>query len=314
MQYAIFSYREGLDGRVALSEAEYRGLLQDYAMLTEALMLEERFDILLGNYLEFESEIVDLAMQHSIRFHTADEEMPEHRRILVRRVLNLLNACFFYLDQLWHGLSGMFGSSSVIAQSAKQSCAAHYDSSFGYRLMESVRNSFQHYSMPIQMLAVNHQRTEIGAAGQFACTVTPKLSRDALLGDPKLKEALKSELRTQPEHMDIKPLIREYVEALAELHDLVRKEASGHVKGWDESVDGIFNRYARTHDLPPGEEPMQLELVELDAPPTVCIRARKAVTLRIVELRKALERRNSHLQNLARRYATNQPSEDIPSP
>jgi len=314
MGYAIFRAREGLDGCVQLAREEYTAVLEDYTLLSEMLMLEERFDILLDNYCELEQEILIISLQHSIRFRTSDDSMPEHRRILSRRILNLLSACRFYLDQLWHGLSGMFGESSDIYRSIKLRCSEHYDSSFEYRLMEAVRNSFQHRSMPIRMLTVNHQRTEIGPSGRLACTATPRLSRDALLADGKLKQTVRTELISGPDQLDIKPPIRAYVEALADLHVFVRSEASEVAEAWDRSLEGIFARYAETHDLPAEERPMQLELVELQDTPPVCIRVRKPITPGISEMRKALEQRNSLLTNLGKRYVTNQPAEDIPCP
>lgn len=312
-QYAIGRFGEDTRERVRISKAEYDELRACRPLLLEVYYIEERFDVLLRNYEEFEAEILRLALQHSLQPPAADE-FPEQRRTLTRRVLNLLASCRYYHDQLCHSLSVLFGKESKQAADVKARQSEHYDGSFSYRLMEQMRNVLQHFINPIRSISTSHQRTSMGDSFQFACTITPQIDKVSLLEDKKILTKLGADLAQRPETMDLKPLIREYIELIADGHVYVRSQIQTHVEKWEAVIQSLNEAYLEAQGTKPWDIPIDLEVCRLEAGEVPAVRERAFLPNRVIELRRQLERRNTHLANLSRRYVTNQPESKIPKP
>ncbi len=169
---------------IALPEERYARIRDHKRNLVRALEIEERFDILLANYVEFETEVLGRSVEHNLYSGRDEHQMHEDRLGLNRRIVNLLTACRLYLDQLAHGMSGTFGDGEeTTAIGAARS--REYDASFSYRLMEGLRDYVQHRGLAAGSYSVMQQATGDGRGNQLACTVTPRLVARDLLNDPK---------------------------------------------------------------------------------------------------------------------------------
>lgn len=314
VDYAIGRFGEDTRERLRISEAEYTEAIECRTRLLEVYLVEERFDVVLGNYEEFEAEILRLALQHSLRFDSAMGGLPEQRRTLTRRVLNLLASCRYYHDQLQHSFSVILGRGSQLALDVGRKQSSHYDSSFAYRLMEELRNVLQHFIDPIRSISANHQRTSLGKDSQLACTVTPQIEKSILLEDRTIRRKLGAELEGHPDRIDIKPPIREYIELVADGHRYVRERLRPHVEEWDNAIQVLVNAYVESRGLSAADTPKDLEVCCLMPAVIPAITERTWLPTRVVMLRRGLEHRNRHLVQLSRRYATNQPLSRIPKP
>jgi hypothetical protein len=58
MQHAVAAYTDDASQSVPITEDEYRSVVASRAPLLEALLIEERLEMVLGNYEDFESEIL----------------------------------------------------------------------------------------------------------------------------------------------------------------------------------------------------------------------------------------------------------------
>lgn len=194
-----------------------------------ALELEEKFALLVGNYLAFENELLRQAQESLIWAQRTHSESMERRLSLDRHVVNLLTACRLYLDQSDHGISSIFGNpsdtlSAIIAFKNKL-----YENNWGYRFMEALRNHVQHAGLPVNTISRICSRSH-GKGGDYAeYRVIPKTRIRDLRENPKFKANVLDGLPEAQKDIDLRVPIREYMACLFDIHQNLRDLINGRV-------------------------------------------------------------------------------------
>lgn len=127
--------------------------------LIEALALEEKYEILISNYLELEQQIVRQAVVAQVRTQSDYSEFFEFRMIFNVALVNLLTAARLYVDQFPRHVRDCLADESQLAL-AKSWLNQAYDSAFEYRFMEALRNHVQHNGVPLHWWSVGSKRTD----------------------------------------------------------------------------------------------------------------------------------------------------------
>ena len=190
-----------------------------------ALELEEKFALLFDNFAEFEVELLRLA-EFSLLWKGQALEYAnsmQQRVLLDRRLVNVLTSCRLYLDQTDHGLSTVFGKSSSEATAVKEFKNRLYDSHWGYRLMEAVRNHVQHAGLPVQRITFDSCLIERANSSYAEFTVYPQASLKTLSEDKQFKRGILQELQEKDEQLDLRGPVREYMSCFVILHDKLRQ-------------------------------------------------------------------------------------------
>jgi len=126
---------------------EYDRISRAKHALITTIAIEQKLDLLLENYVEYESELLDLAVR-LIAFRDSQWHAFQRENLdVTRRLVNLLSAARLYVDQMNHDLGRLFDDADEIRAAVKQESSARYDASFGFRLMETLRNAIQHRSI-----------------------------------------------------------------------------------------------------------------------------------------------------------------------
>src|SRR6266705_4309051 len=145
MKYQVFGYNlEQKEKPVSISApidaAKYKEVKKSRDICTLVLVVEERFQLALDNFQEWETELLNQA-QRSLLWNINDFATAMQQRLnLDRRFVNLLSSFRLYLDQSDHNISQIFGKDSNELKSVKKFKFELYDAHFGYRLIESLRN------------------------------------------------------------------------------------------------------------------------------------------------------------------------------
>ena len=228
-----------------ISQEEYTEAVEAKRCLVEALEVEEKFDLLLTNYEEFEHELLVIALDAALRFDNDWSASVGTRQTVSRRLVNTLTACRLYLDQVGHNLSSIYGSSSRAHEQMKSKCSAEYDGRLGYRVMEALRNYVQHRGMPVHGLSLTG--TWIDETPQvrkhLQQSVVPELSTERLAEDSRMKPSVLAELQSIGSEHDIKPLLRDYIAGLGSIHTSLRKTLESDLTRWDAIVETLIERY-----------------------------------------------------------------------
>lgn len=212
-----------------ITQPEFERISSAKSHLLHALHIEDKFDIVLQNYADFEVELLTRAINETI-FQTLDwSEAMGKLHDVGRRMINLLTTCRLYLDQIEHNFSEMFGKQSQQFVALGVAKSKEYDDYLGYRFMEALRNYVQHRGFPIHGETVNSERIEESAFSRIRTVVIPRISVSTLEKDG-FKRAVLNELKSSGETCDIRPMTRQYVASIARINEFVRTQLAASIK------------------------------------------------------------------------------------
>jgi len=284
---------------VVISEEEYLDIRRRREFLSEVLFIEEKFDLVVENYLEFETALLSYAARQMVRGVLNWPASRTERNQMNRRIINLLSSCRLYLDHTRHHLRIVGDSKNGISETIDAKISAQYDGSLGYRTMEALRNYVQHRGYPIH--SVTYHARFLDEWKKLMYAVTPYLKIADLEEDPKFKGSVLKELKQCGEQVDIKPMIREYVEGLGSIQNEVRAQMKPLVEESDKIIRDAIERFRKTD--PADESVLGLAAVRRDGRTYTDIVPLFEDPL---NYRKELESKNFNLNNLAKRYVTSE--------
>jgi ribosome-associated translation inhibitor RaiA len=244
MKYEIVRLVFDSQCRLPSSEEEIKRVKAAKSGLALATALEEKLNIFLENYIDFEEEILTQALRTSV-FHEYEwSETSDRMYRLNRRLVNVLATGRLYVDHVSHELSAWYGNGSEASINLKNKTSEEYDTYLGYRVMAALRNYMQHRGFPIHHVRWQSRWREEDDEKICLHTVTPFFDVQALSQDKGFKKAILKELGNHGERVNIKPLLREYVSSIGRIHGFVRKLLAPEITQWEAEIQGVRQRFS----------------------------------------------------------------------
>jgi hypothetical protein len=166
--------------------------------------------------------------------------------------VTLSSACKLYVAQAKHYLHSIFGRGSEDAAKFTEYAVHQYGQCLGYRVMDALINYAQHRGFPIHSVTYSAGWVESQSGSMNRYSVTPCIELEDLARDEKFKKAVLDELKSLGARVDLKPLIREYIAALGNLHEEVRKMLRAHTQEWEQTIQQAIDRFYKEY---PDENP-----------------------------------------------------------
>lgn len=233
---------------VDISAQEFEDLKRAKRNIFMLLGIEEKFDIVIENFLEYERDLLDLALAHMAGHDVTWSSGHDAIGLVNRRVANCLSAARLYIDQVKHDLSTVYGKNSAISAQMKQTLSTQYDELLGYRVMEAIRNFVQHRSLPVGGFMYPSAWQERARGRQLLHhRAIPMLDPKQLREDKEVKQAVIDELvHAGEERFNITILLREYVEGLSRAHEELRSLVKDDIAPWKKSLLDVIDRFSST--------------------------------------------------------------------
>jgi hypothetical protein len=219
-----------------ISADRYQALAAAMNGVTSALDVEEKFNLVLENFEEFEGELLKGALAHSLFQHGDWSSTMTELHRLNRRLVNLLATCRLYVDQVPHNLSQDFAEDASLYAAFEASKSREFDAKLGYRIMDALRNYMQHRSLPVHVLLHQSAWRDLPAGRMREHTVTPQTEPQAIREDGKFKAATLAELEALGNRVNMTPRARQYVAGLGAVHKDLRAGMAPLVAKWDEII------------------------------------------------------------------------------
>jgi hypothetical protein len=186
-------------GTVDITAEEYVRLQRASESIIQAVSLEEKFDILLGNFVELETDLLAAATRNAVYEKYDYVTLRTERNFIVsRRFLNLLAASRAYLDQGAHDLIRIVepndGTLTDFSAIFKKYTKKEYDTILGYRVMEAVKNYIEHRGFPIYT-SYEERSVHIPDRDAWVHHVKPQIYLKVLGADPILSERYSPNLK-----------------------------------------------------------------------------------------------------------------------
>jgi hypothetical protein len=290
-------------GNVTVDETEYRKIIEAKKNLIEELLIEESLDFILENYFEFELELLSISTKQMI-FNNPEYFLIQNGKMtLIRRISNLLTACKMYLDQCPHHINNIFGNGSEVGSKFKMECQNKYDSSLSYRVMEAIRNYAQHRGMPFQNIIIQYKSDFTQNERFLTPIIVPQISIAEIETDKEFKNKVLREMREayQDDILDIRPLIREYIERIYLIQESIRTDIDDVSILWEKEIQDNIKRIQNSF----GSEIPTNSISLIARGENFKIKNRTSLFPGFIEMRKFLIRKNNGVNNLSNRFVTN---------
>jgi hypothetical protein len=285
------------------SEVEIDGAL--YEKITEALrnlfeiqFIEEKFDLVIENYLEFEDTLSQLTSRFMV-VGTTNESFNNERILVNRRIVNLLTATKAFTDQSRHHFSNIFHGNPLKLEQLSKIFSSQYDDLSEYRAMEAIRDYVQHRDSPVHSMTHSQRVDTTGSPINAIFGVTAYIKIDVLKEDGKFKKKILDELEQKGDQIDLRLLVRGYVEGIWRVQQWIRSELSESTIEWETTLRVAKDLFINTH---PNEDLLELHIVRREEPHL--IEEEYYLKPEISDFRRFLENKNNHLTNLRFRYFT----------
>jgi hypothetical protein len=166
------------DYPATLSQAEYDKLQQAIRVIDALWYLEERYDVLLQNAIELETEVARQAASQRANITSFPDEVDLEVRLLNRRLINFLASVRAFVDSGQSRLSGAGEPLRSKLHDFKAFFSEQFDAAFSYRLMDALRNHIQHRAAAIRQ-SLTMTRTWRSGSGESmqVLSVSPQIER-----------------------------------------------------------------------------------------------------------------------------------------
>jgi len=278
-----------------IGQARFEELKSSRPILTHALAIEEKYEIIISNFLEMERETTNISISEMVRNHVEYKDFFDVRLALNIRLVNLLTAVRLYTDQLSSHICACIPSEENLKTGVKALFSTEYDANFDYRFMDALRNHVQHSGMPVHRFSTGAKWTDL-EDGLLEYSLYFGAQKKELAEDDSFKKRVLNEM---PDEVNLRIATRSYIEAISRIHQQVRDKIGPVVDSSRLCLDRAIRDYMVIYE----KEPIGLyAYAYLDEEKIEEV----SILTKWDDVRRALVERNGALVNLRKRYISSQ--------
>ena len=223
-----------------IDEPEFEKLKHSREVLLSAKAIEEKYDLLVSNFLDLEKEILSQLAQQMVFIQDSYQHFYEIKSVLSRRVVNLLTSTRLYYDQIEKHVRTCMKDEKQFGKEAKGYFSEEYDNYFEYRFMEALRNHVQHYGLAVHSLSLPSRWIGEGEQEEMINQLKIYSTKDELSQNKDFKQIV---FREMPEKVELVKAIRIYVGCLSNVHKRVRELINSNVSLSRTDIEEVIHRY-----------------------------------------------------------------------
>jgi len=148
IKYFLCRVVEGSTSRLEITQQEYLEFLIARNQLDHVLDVDDKYDVTIQNYIEFETAIVQEAVRDLVESNRNLEKADRIRRLLARRLSNVLSSARLHVGTLRRHSREILTKDSGPLRKIENTLRECYDNSLNYRLIDALRNYAQHHALP----------------------------------------------------------------------------------------------------------------------------------------------------------------------
>lgn len=246
MRYILKINAMGRLPELDISKTRYNKIKQSKLILDNSISIEEKYEILLLNYMEFEKEILNLTTTDMIRPLSNYGDFYDARLIFNRLVVNLLTSIKLYYDQLWRHIRACLPSDKDAKSDTAKLFNEQYDLNPEYRFMEELRNYVQHRELAVHRTVFGGKWIKEDGNSKLEHSAEISALREYLSEDIKFKKKVLNEFG---DVIDLKATTRKYVESISEIHESARAMIKSNVdnarKEFEKAISDYMELYSK---------------------------------------------------------------------
>jgi len=299
MKYTIRVWASGNYPELSIDEARFNNLKQARLCLSAALAIEEKYELLISNYLDLEKECLNVTSISMIRSSTDYSGFFDIRLAFNRRVVNLLTSTKLYIDQIQQHVKSCFPDRSDIGDNVKALFSAEYGKFFEYRFMEALRNYVQHRGLAVHSTSLGSKWTSQEGDAELEFKTRLFTHKTEVDGDKAFKKQVSKEMA---EKVDLLYAVRVYVGSISKIHCEIRELVAPTSEDSRHQILEAINEYEAIN----GKKPLGLNAISsIPKEPIDEMIEKFPLLLEWDDIRLDLIKKNKSLANLSKRYVSN---------
>ncbi|WP_411378802.1 hypothetical protein [Pseudomonas sp. MPB26] len=233
--------------KLEISEEEYTGLVNARQTLTAALNIEETYDLVLGNFLDLEKEVLLLTLNkivdHRFDYKKAYDVLSSINRKFTNFVLSAKN----YTELIDSMASKANNRSGGTKEAVKAIREKHYGDNLNYRFMEKLRNHLSHFGGAVH--SVHNPDKWVMDENKKAKNLVYNISIYALKASLAANgEFNKQVLNELPDKVDLKKAARSYMGAVSSIQVAVRALTKTATEEARALIESNLDKYKSEND------------------------------------------------------------------
>ncbi len=231
--------RHALDSKGAfqIDETKYIELEHAQNVLSHGLYMEEKLDQVLEDFVEYEAALLGISLSRMVFARHDWIEFDADISLINRRLVNLLSMCRAYFDQLPHHVAEICKGPENGPAILRARIEEQRTSVFAHRVMEQLRNYAQHRGSPIESSEFSETCEWQGEKLAQVFSVDPYLEPVRLSRDTRFKKDVLHEMAQQGKVVHVKPLVREYISSIQEVHRSARQLVTDRITQARDTVE-----------------------------------------------------------------------------
>lgn len=240
MKYFVQIWALGAYPKIEIEQKNYSELKIAQKSLAGALAIEEKYELLISNYLDLEKECLNISANDMVINTSNYAGFFDIRLALNRRVVNLLTSTKLYIDQIQNHVRLCLPDDLSIKEKIKLLLSKEYDSFFEYRFMEALRNYVQHRGLAVHCTCHNRKWTSQEKDKEIEYKTSIFTHKSEIDRDTGFKKKVLDEM---PEKVDLMYAVRSYVESISLVHCSVRELITQTSKESRDIIEKIIQDY-----------------------------------------------------------------------
>ena len=229
---------------VAITKDDYLAISKAKAQLLECLLLEDGFDLVVEDYLELETTLLQSSVRDVLGDPPFEQRVHDDVNLFNRRFANLMTVCRMYRDQAPARLKRLFPEDPTKKAETDARFDALRAARLGYLVTEILRNHVQHAGFPIDAVTYGHSHVGPRDGRLNRTTIAPSVGFDRLLLDRKITDDVRQRLQNVGrERLDLRDMVRDYMEGIAGVHEGLRADLRVKIEGWQAVLQDAWSRY-----------------------------------------------------------------------
>lgn len=261
-KFALAKNILGSHRTVALEREAFESAKRSFGLVSEVVLLEERFDAIACDFLDFEKEMMAKLLEFTYAGFKDGFHQMGVRRHLNRLLMNTLSAARGFVDHLPQTCNRVFGQDDDRGKECVGLLSIGYDEKIGYRICEALRNHAQHSGFPVHAISYSVQAEGEVPSTKSRHSLSPLVHTEELRRNKNFKKAVLVEMEALGASIDLKQHLRDYTAGLARAHYKFREFADPLVNEANSTLSGLLEQYNR--EVPESKSDIALHAVAID--------------------------------------------------
>lgn len=217
-----------------IPEALYLEARRCHRAIKAYVVIETQFDMLMDNYVELETETLSHALKSGVFLRRSESEIRHQNSLVERRLLNFLATCQQYLDHTKSELARAKLGKKDEYLTFEENVSLEHKSNRDFRIVRALRNYVQHEGLAAG-LRISYRRDDSQPDRKLVavCSI-PMLNPTVLIRDKNLTGDDREYLASATDGLDIRPLVRGFMESIGRIHLALRASRKPNLDNWDE--------------------------------------------------------------------------------